>query len=80
MTDQESAAALSAANQEIESLKARMARLEKFNWSLPRTWLLSSSFLKRAFGVLGLDIVAAMIIAIPFYVFCFIIFLVRGCR
>ena len=50
MTDQESAAALSAATQEIEWLKSRVERLERFSQPLPRTWLLSASFLKRAFG------------------------------
>ena len=78
MTDQESAATLSAATREIESLKERVARLEQFSSPLPRTWLLSTSFLKRAFGVLGLYIVSSLIIVIPFYMILFIIFLAMG--
>jgi hypothetical protein len=70
MNDQESAAALSAAAQDIERLKARVARLEQL--ALPRTWLLSPSFLKRAFSVLGLGLVAYLIILVPLYAFIII--------
>jgi hypothetical protein len=68
MTDQESASALSAATREIEDLKHRVLRLEHFTQELPDTWLLSPSFLKRAFGVLGLYVVASLVIAIHVYV------------
>ena len=78
MEDQESAAALSAATQEIERMKARVARLEQLSPALPHTWLLSTSFLKRAFGVLGLGLVAQLIILIPFYAIVIIFALLMG--
>lgn len=37
-------------------------------------WMNSDSFLKRAFGVLGHYIVAALIVAIPFYILLFFVF------
>lgn len=36
-------------------------------------WLNSDSFLKRAFSIMGYNMVASLIIAIPFYIIFFIV-------
>lgn len=65
--------------QEVTYLNARVATLESnrqmvTNGELPRTWLLSQNMLKRAFGVYGLNLLAGILIVIPF--FCLYLILV----
>ncbi len=45
---------------------------------LPQTMLLSDSFLKRAFAVLGHYFVASLVIAVPFYVLIFVVMMALG--
>lgn len=65
MPDDELVQALRIARSEIDDLQSR-ARL------------VSASFLKRVFAVLGHYLVASLIIAIPFYIVIFVIALVVG--
>jgi hypothetical protein len=61
---------------EISQLKERIGVLENLvnqNSKLPKTNLLSDSFIKRAFAVLGHYIIAGLIIAIPFYLLTILI-------
>jgi len=55
--------------QRIAALEGRLSAVEV---RLPRTQLMSASFMSRAFAVLGHYMVASMIIAIPIYIFAFI--------
>lgn len=64
---------------EVELLRARVARLEARIDEIPRTMLLSRSFMARAFAVLGHYLVAGLIIALPFYVLMFFFALLVGC-
>ena len=64
--------AVRSARSEIEMLRVRLDELQN------RTNLISQSFLKRAFAVLGHYMVSSLMIAIPFYVLLFIIIIVAG--
>jgi len=80
MSAPELAQALERATEEIQSLKMRLNTLEQATGgkaALPQTNLLSGNFLTRAFAVLGHYLVAALIVALPFYVIIFILFLSR---
>jgi tetrahydromethanopterin S-methyltransferase subunit B len=46
--------------------------------ALPKTNLLSGSFLTRAFAVLGHYLVAGLIIVLPIYLIIFIVFLIAS--
>lgn len=61
--------------QRIVALETRLATLEL---RLPRTQLMSTSFMSRAFAVLGHYMVASLIIAIPIYLLSFIMFAMLG--
>ncbi len=58
----------------LRDIKARQDAMP----ALPKTNLLSGSFLSRAFAVLGHYIVASLIIVLPIYIVIFIILLVVG--
>jgi hypothetical protein len=74
--------------QEMARLRRRVEELERHldlptvldadRRPVPDTWLLSESFLKRAFGVLGHYLVASLIIAVPFYLLLFLFALALG--
>jgi len=81
MTNEELSTALEKAMVEIETLKSEVNRLKSssdLEQRLPRTNLLSHSFLTRAFTVLGHYFVASLIIVIPIYILIFIFALVIG--
>lgn len=80
MNEQELAAELSEARQEIAHLRRRLDALdaEPPATRLPDTMLLDHSFLKRAFAILGHYLVAALIISIPFYLLFFLIAILFG--
>lgn len=81
MQESDLTAQLQEVNQAIAQLRARVERLEHLGGAtdaLPRTQLLDQSFLKRAFAVLGHYLVAAFIIAIPFYLLLFLLALMIG--
>jgi hypothetical protein len=59
----------------LHLLEQKMQKLEE---NIPQTWLLSDSFLKRAFAVVGHYFVASLIIAIPFYIVFGLIMLMFG--
>ncbi|MFQ5633229.1 MAG: hypothetical protein ACE5I1_31070 [bacterium] len=65
------------ANAEITALRNRIAELESkvsmTGSTLPKTDLLSDSFLRRAFTVWGHQIVASLIVVLPIYLLIFII-------
>ncbi|UCF65119.1 MAG: hypothetical protein JSW33_04605 [bacterium] len=72
---------LEALKQEMLSLKERIVQLENRSQhpvNLPRTMLLSDSFLARAFAVLGLYIVSSLIIFIPLYAIIIVFMLMFG--
>jgi len=71
MTEYELANELSDARDEIDALKQRIDALERISEPVPNTMLLDTSFLKRAFAVLGHYMVASLIIALPFYILIF---------
>jgi len=71
MTEYELANELSDARDEIDALKQRIDALERTSEPVPNTMLLDTSFLKRAFAVLGHYMVASLIIALPFYILIF---------
>jgi len=76
MAEPELAQALERAIEEIQSLKMRLNTLELATGgktALPQTNLLSGNFLTRAFAVLGHYLVAALIVALPFYVIVFLV-------
>jgi hypothetical protein len=81
MSEHELTQALEKATDEIQSLKMRLNALEQATGgktALPETKLLSESFLTRAFAVLGHYMVAALIVALPFYIIIFIIIALVG--
>ena len=75
--DDATAQELARLRQRVESLE-RGTDLSLGHDVLPQTMLLSDSFLKRAFAVLGHYFVASLIIAIPFYILIFIGALLLG--
>ncbi|MBW7959225.1 MAG: hypothetical protein H3C69_06670 [Candidatus Promineofilum sp.] len=71
MNDDETLKLVESLQQEVAYLRGRVNTLESNQQlnqieGLPNTWLLSHSYLKRAFGVYGLSLVAGLIISIPF--------------
>ena len=74
--------------QELARLRQRVEALERdidlptaldsSRDPLPQTMLLSDSFLKRAFAVLGHYFVASLLIAVPFYILIFVAMLALG--
>ncbi len=71
MNDDETLKLVESLQQEVTYLRGRVNTLESNQQlnqieGLPNTWLLSHSYLKRAFGVYGLSLVAGLIISIPF--------------
>ncbi len=68
MSENEFIDALAKSNQEIEALKNRINALEAklyYTNLVPDSWIVSESFLKRAFAVLGHHMVASLIISVP---------------
>lgn len=65
---------------EIQILQERLQRLEVRSAvnCIPRTDLFHEKFLTRAFAVLGHDIIAGLIIALPFYALAFLLTLANG--
>lgn len=67
---------------EIEALQARVqeleTQLEAVQGRLPNTWLLSDNLLKRAFGVYGHYLLAALLIAVPIMACSFFMFFVTA--
>jgi hypothetical protein len=72
MTEAERANSLQGARSELGQLRQRFDELEK------RTSLISPSFLRRAFAVYGHNFVAGLIIAVPFMILFFAIFIAAG--
>lgn len=81
--DDETLKLVESLKQEVEYLRGRVNTLESNQQmnqieGLPETWLLSHSFLKRALGVYGHNLVAGFLISIPFLCLYFLIMLVFG--
>ena len=71
MNDDEKLKLVESLQQEIVYLRGRVDALESNQQmnqpeGLPKTWLLSHNYFKRAFGVYGLSLVAGILISIPF--------------
>lgn len=79
MSEQPFAPVSGANERELQQLRARVAQLEARVSGIPNTMLLSSSFLARAFAVLGHYLVAGLMIALPFYALLFFFALIVGC-
>jgi len=61
---------------EVDRLRDRTTQIERHYEvapRMPRTNVISETFLKRAFAVWGHSFVASLIIAVPFYVLMFLI-------
>lgn len=81
--DDETLKLVESLKQEVEYLRGRVTTLESNQQmnqieGLPETWLLSHSFLKRAFGVYGHNMVAGFLISIPFLCLYFLLMLIFG--
>ncbi len=66
---------------QMQTLEQRIASAERRQSqmpALPKTNLLSGSFLTRAFAVLGHYLVAGLIVTVPIYIIIFIIILAVG--
>ncbi len=63
--------------EENTSLESRVLKIENnmkvIQNLVPKTNLMSHSFIKRAFAIMGHYIIASLIIVIPFYLIIFII-------
>jgi tetrahydromethanopterin S-methyltransferase subunit B len=62
----------------IERMVQNVSERQDAMPALPKTNLLSGSFLTRAFAVLGHYLVAGLIIVLPIYLIIFIVFLIIG--
>ena len=65
----------------VQKLEERIQILEKnsaFSENLPKTSLLSNSFLKRSFAVLGHYFVSSLIIIIPLYILMILLMFLFG--
>lgn len=60
--------------QEIDALRNRVEAVESRTTTLPDSWLVDDSFLKRAFAVVGHQAVASVIISAPVYTILFFLF------
>lgn len=82
MSENEPTTALAPVQGEIEALQARVQELETqlqaVQGRLPDTWILSDNLLKRAFGVYGHYLLAALLIAVPIMACSFFMFFVMG--
>lgn len=79
MTEQQLRDELDRSQKQIQVLHQRLSLLEQTGpRKLPETLLLSDNFLKRAFTVLGHNMVASLIIMVPFYLLMFLLFLAMG--
>ena len=81
MMDDATAQELARLRQRIEALERDTdltATLDGSRDPLPQTMLLSDSFLKRAFAVLGHYLVASLIVVVPIYILIFIIAMALG--
>lgn len=82
MSEDPTTAIVAPAQGEIEALQARVQELETqlqaVQGRLPNTWLLSDNLLKRAFGVYGHYLLAALLIAVPIMACSFFMFFVMA--
>ena len=82
MSEETKTAIVAPVQGEIEALQARVQELETqlqaVQGRLPDTWILSDNLLKRAFGVYGHYLLAALLIAVPIMACSFFMFFVLG--